>query len=182
MTAEVEHHVHESPFSMTGVLVVLAALSAVGGFLSIPHVLEPLLPLPPVDEGMHHFHYAVVGASIAIAAAGLGGAAWFFGNGAVRAERVRLAFPVLNRVLSGKYYVDELYEGFIRRPLLWVSERVFLDIGDRRLFDGTLHALAALGRGTATALGRIQMGNLHFYAFLVLAGLATALYLGLRHV
>jgi NADH-quinone oxidoreductase subunit L len=46
MSPEVEHHVHESPFSMTGVLVVLARLSVVGGFLSIPHVLEPLLPLP----------------------------------------------------------------------------------------------------------------------------------------
>jgi NADH-quinone oxidoreductase subunit L len=182
MTPEVEHHVHESPFSMTGVLVVLAALSVVGGFLSIPHVLEPLLPIPPVAAGMEPFHYAVVGASIAIAAAGLTGAAWFFGNGAVRAERVRLAWPTVHRVLSGKYYVDELYEAAIRQPLLWVSERVFLGIGDRRLFDGTLHALAAFGRGTAAALGRIQMGNLHFYAFLVLAGLATALYLGLRHV
>jgi NADH-quinone oxidoreductase subunit L len=171
MSPEVEHHVHESPFSMTGVLVVLAALSTVGGFLSIPHVLEPLLPLPPVAEAMHHFHYAVVGASIAI-----------FGNGAKRAERVRLAFPRLNRVLLGKYYVDEFYEAVIRQPLLWISERVFLGIGDRRLFDGTLHALAAIGRGTAAALARIQTGSLHLYAFLVLAGLATALYLGLRHV
>ena len=31
---------------MTGVLIVLALLSAVGGFLSIPHFLEPMLPLP----------------------------------------------------------------------------------------------------------------------------------------
>src|SRR4029434_3368720 len=46
MTHEVEHHVHESPVSMTGVLVVLAVLSAIGGFLSIPHYLEPLLPMP----------------------------------------------------------------------------------------------------------------------------------------
>jgi len=182
MSAEVEHHVHESPLSMTGVLVILAGLSTVGGFLSIPHVLEPLLPLPPVAEGMQPFHYAVVGASIAIAAAGLAGAAWFFGNGAVRAERVRQAFPVLNRVLMGKYYVDELYESAIHRPLLWISERVFLGLGDRRLFDGALHGLAALGRGTAAALGRVQTGSLHLYAFLVLAGLAFALYLGLRHV
>src|SRR4029434_9620739 len=36
MTPEVEHHVHESPLSMTGVLVLLAALSALGGFLPLP--------------------------------------------------------------------------------------------------------------------------------------------------
>ena len=182
MSSEVEHHVHESPPSMTGVLVLLAVLSAVGGFLSIPHLLEPLLPLPPVGESMHSWHYAVVGTSIALAFAGLAGAAWFFGHGAVRAERARLAFPRLNRLLSGKYYVDELYEDVIRQPLLWISERVFLGVGDRRLFDGALHALAAIARGAATALGRIQTGSLQLYAFLVLAGLATALYLGLRHV
>jgi NADH-quinone oxidoreductase subunit L len=95
---------------------------------------------------------------------------------------VRLAWPTLNRVLSGKYYVDEAYEALIHKPLLWVSERVFLGVGDRRLFDGTLHGLAALGRGTAALLGRVQTGSLHLYAFLVLAGLAGALAWSLRHV
>jgi NADH-quinone oxidoreductase subunit L len=182
MEPEVEHHVHESPASMTGVLAVLAALSAVGGFLSIPHVLEAQLPLPPIASGMEPFHYAVVGASIAIAVAGIVGAWWFFGDKAERAERVRLAFPRLHRVLSGKYFVDELYESFIARPLLWISERVFLGVGDRRLFDGTLHAVAAMGRGAAAVLSRIQAGSLQLYVFLTLAGLAAALYLGLRHV
>ena len=181
MSREAEHHVHESPPSMTGVLLVLAALSTMGGFLSIPHFLETLLPIPAVAQGMEPFHYAVVGASIAIAAAGLAGAWWFFGGTAERAERVRQAFPGVHRVLSGKYYVDEAYEALIHKPLLWVSERVFLGLGDRTLFDGTLHALAAMSRGTAAVLARLQTGNLHFYAFLVLAGIAGALYLGLRH-
>jgi NADH-quinone oxidoreductase subunit L len=48
LSPEVEHHVHESPASMTGVLAVLAVLSAIGGFLSIPHYLESLLPMPEV--------------------------------------------------------------------------------------------------------------------------------------
>jgi NADH-quinone oxidoreductase subunit L len=182
MSAEVAHHVHESPPSMTGVLVVLAILSAIGGFFSIPHALEAQLPLPKVVEGMDRFHYVVVGLSIAIAAAGLAGAWWFFRGKAERAERVRQAWPGLNRLLSGKYFVDELYESAIRKPLLWVSERVFLGIGDRRLFDGTLHGLVALGQGTARVLGRIQTGNLHLYAFLVLAGVVATLLWALRHV
>ncbi|MGZ5275600.1 MAG: NADH-quinone oxidoreductase subunit L, partial [Caldimonas sp.] len=45
MSAEVEHHVHESPLSMTGVLMILAVASALGGFVPLPHFLEPLLPL-----------------------------------------------------------------------------------------------------------------------------------------
>ena len=48
MSSEVEHHVHESPWSMTGVLVVLAVLSALGGFIAVPHFLEPQLALPAI--------------------------------------------------------------------------------------------------------------------------------------
>jgi NADH-quinone oxidoreductase subunit L len=182
MTPEVEHHVHESPWSMTGVLVVLAALSAVGGFLSIPHFLEPMLPLPAVQPSLEHYEHYVVAASIAIALAGLAGAAYFFGSGAARAERVRLAFPGLHRVLSGKYYVDEAYEAFIGKPLLWVSERVFLNFSDHRILDGSLHGLAALGQRASRVLGRIQTGNLQLYLFLVLAGIVATLAWSLRHV
>jgi NADH-quinone oxidoreductase subunit L len=182
MTPEVERHVHESPLSMTGVLGVLAVLSAVGGFLSIPHFLEPLLPLPALAAGMERFHYPVVGASIAIAAGGLALAAWFFGSGAVRAERVRLAFPRLNRVLSGKYFVDEAYASLIAKPLMWISDRVFLRFGDQRVLDGSLHGLAALGQRTSRVLGRIQAGSLQLYAFLVLAGIVATLAWSLAHV
>ena len=182
MTPEVEHHVHESPLSMTGVLIVLAVLSAIGGFLSIPHFLEPLLRLPAVQPSLEPYEHTVVAVSIAIALAGLAGAAYFYGRGAQRAERVRVAFPVLNRILLGKYFVDEAYESFIGKPLLWVSDRVFLRLSDYRLIDGSLHALAALGQGTARVLGRIQSGSLQFYAFLVLAGIVGALAWSLRHV
>ena len=182
MTPEVEHHVHESPPSMTGVLVVLAVLSAIGGFLSIPHFLEPQLPLPAVVPGLESYEHYIVAASIAIALAGLAGAAYFFGGAAARAERVRLAFPGLHLVLSGKYFVDEAYEAFIGKPLMWISDRVFLRFGDQRLFDGTLHGLAALGRGTARVLGHVQTGNLQFYAFLVLGGIVATLWWSLRHV
>jgi NADH-quinone oxidoreductase subunit L len=39
MSHEVEHHIHESPKSMTGPLIVLAAMSIVAGFLGFPHSL-----------------------------------------------------------------------------------------------------------------------------------------------
>lgn len=47
MSHEIEHHVHESPLSMTSVLAMLAVLSAIGGFLSVPHYLEPQLRCRP---------------------------------------------------------------------------------------------------------------------------------------
>jgi NADH-quinone oxidoreductase subunit L len=181
MDAKVEHHVHESPWSMTGVLAVLAALSAVGGFLALPHFLEPMLPLPKVPESLHHLETPLLVGSIVIAFAGLGLAAFFFGNGAVRAARMRESFGALHRLLSGKYFIDELYERLLGRPLVWISDRVFLRTGDRLLFDGTLHGLASLARRTAGAFSRVQTGNLHLYAFFVIAGMAACLAWGFRH-
>jgi NADH-quinone oxidoreductase subunit L len=49
-------------------------------------------------------------------------------------------------VLDGKYFVDELYDRVLQRPWRWVSDRVFLRLGDRILLDGSLHGLAALAR------------------------------------
>jgi NADH-quinone oxidoreductase subunit L len=175
MRKEVEHHIHESPLSMTGVLMVLAFASAVGGFLSIPHFLEPMVALPGIRPGMDAWHYWVVGGSIAIAVVGLAAAAWFFGGDAARAARVKASFAGVYRVLSNKYYVDEFYERAIGRPLNWVSDAVFLKLGDRFLIDGTLHGLAALAQGTAGLLSRVQTGSLHKYALLVLVGMVASL-------
>ncbi|HEX4944508.1 MAG TPA: NADH-quinone oxidoreductase subunit L [Usitatibacteraceae bacterium] len=182
MIKEVEHHIHESPASMTGVLVVLAALSAVGGFLSIPHFLEPMLPLPGISHEMHAFHYWVVGGSIAIAAAGLAGAAWFFAGDSSRADQVKASFAGVYRVLSHKYYVDEFYDLVINRPLIWVSDTIFLKLGDRMLIDGTLNGLASLAQRAAGRLSLVQTGSLHKYAILVLAGMVASLVWMWRHV
>jgi len=78
-------------------------------------------------------------------------------------------------LLSGKYYIDEIYDALIGRPLYWISDRVFLRFGDRALIDGSLHSIAALGQRSAAVLARLQTGQLQFYAFLVLAGIVVSL-------
>jgi NADH-quinone oxidoreductase subunit L len=181
MDADTQRHIHESPPSMTGVLIVLAVLSAIGGFLALPHYLEPLLPLPVVQPALEHFEKPVIYASVAIALAGLAGAAYFFGGDGTRADALRQRFGGLHRLLSGKYYVDEAYDAFIGRPLHWISERVFLRLGDQILLDGSLHGLAGLARRTAGAFGRVQTGSLQFYAFLVLVGIVASLAWSWRH-
>ncbi|HTR56744.1 MAG TPA: NADH-quinone oxidoreductase subunit L [Casimicrobiaceae bacterium] len=181
MSAEVEHHVHESPLSMTGVLVVLAVLSAIGGFLALPHFLEPLLPLPPVVPPLEHFETPLMAVSVAIAFAGLAGAAFVYGGDGGRAEALRRRFAGLYRLLSAKYYVDEAYEALIGRPLVWISDRVFLRLGDQKIIDGTLHGFAALARRTAGGLTRVQNGSLQFYALLLLIGIVASLAWSFRH-
>jgi NADH-quinone oxidoreductase subunit L len=182
MDHEVEHHVHESPLSMTSVLMILAALSAIGGFFSIPHFLEPQLPLPAVPDSLHHYEKLLVGIAVAIGLAGLAGAAYVYGGSGARAERLRKQFAGVHKVLYDKYYVDELYDALITRPLYWISDRIFLRLGDRALIDGTLNGMAVLAQRAAGLLGRVQTGSLHFYAFLVLAGMVAVIIWSWRHV
>jgi NADH-quinone oxidoreductase subunit L len=182
MDEKTAHHIHESPWSMTGVLIVLAVLSAVGGFFSIPHFLEGTLPLPAIRPELHHYEKPLIVLSVVIALVGLAGAAYFYARNGARAARARTHVEPLHRLLTGKYYIDELYEAFIGRPIHWISDRIFLRLGDRLLLDGTLNGMAGTARGAAGLLSRVQTGNLHFYAFLVLAGLAAVLLWSWGHV
>ena len=175
MDHEVEHHVHESPITMTGVLVVLAVLAAIGGFIPIPHFLEPIAPLPTTTEVMHAYHTPLLVLAIALGVAGLAAAAYVYRGNLETAKRLRARFAGLYRVLYAKYYIDELYESLIHRPLLAISDRVFLKLGDRRLIDGTLNGMADLASASGGVLARVQTGNLHLYALLVLIGSFFAL-------
>jgi NADH-quinone oxidoreductase subunit L len=118
---------------------------------------------------------------VAIAVVGFAAAAWFFSGDASRAARVKESFAGVHRVLSNKYYVDEFYELVIGRPLHWISDVVFLKLGDRLLIDGTLNGLASLAQGAAGRLSRVQTGSLHKYAFLVLVGMVASLVWMWRH-
>ena len=181
MTAETEHHVHESPPSMTGILVVLAVLSAIGGFVSIPHYLAPMLPAADVAPELKHLESTLIIVSVALAFAGLIGAALMFGGNGGRAARLQHQLGGLHRLLSGKYYVDEAYDRLITRPLYWISDRVFLQTGDRKVLDGTLNGMAALAQRTAGLMGRVQNGSLHLYALLVVVGIVASIAWSWRH-
>jgi NADH-quinone oxidoreductase subunit L len=180
MDAEVGKHVHESPFSMTGVLMLLAALSAGGGYLAIPHFLEPQLPLPAVVESLEHYEHTLLGVSIALAFAGVAIAVYMFRTPS-RADAVRQRVMPVHRLLAGRYFVDELYERTLVKPLAWISETVFLRGGDRALLDGSLHGLAAVAQRAAAMLSRAQTGSLQLYMLLVMIGIAGAVFWGWRH-
>jgi NADH-quinone oxidoreductase subunit L len=85
-------------------------------------------------------------------------------------------------VLTGKYYVDELYDRLLAKPLYWISEHAFLRFGDRTVLDGTLNGLAAFGQRAAGVLSRVQSGSLHLYALFALIGIVSALLWSWAHV
>jgi len=182
MDHHVEHHVHESPLSMTGVLMLLAVLSAVGGYVSIPHFLEAQVPLPEVIPSLEHYKHTLEYVAIALALAGVGLAAFMFGGPASRPEGIKRGVLPVHNLLSAKYYVDELYDRTLARPLVWISEHVFLRGGDRVLLDGSLNGVAALAQRAAGLLSRVQTGSMHLYALLIMAGIVGALLWSWRHV
>jgi NADH-quinone oxidoreductase subunit L len=175
MDHETEHHVHESPLSMTSVLVVLAVLSAIGGFFHVYLFLEPVMPLPETAHALEHLEWPLIILSVVIGLAGLGAAFYVYRGGLARAERMAQRFPALHRLLSGKYYIDELYEKVLGRPLYWISERLFLGLGDRKIIDGTLHGLASLAQRTAGRLSSVETGQLQQYLWLALVGIVALL-------
>jgi NADH-quinone oxidoreductase subunit L len=135
-----------------------------------------------VDEHLHHFETPLLVISVVLAAAGLGLAWFLYGGSSARVDRLQQQFAGPHRWLSAKYYIDELYAAVIARPLVWVSDRVFLRLGDRILLDGTLNGLAGLGRFSGGVLGRLQSGNLQWYAWFAMVGIVGALLWSWRHV
>ncbi len=182
MAPDVEHHVHESPRSMTAVLGVLAVLSAVGGYIGIPHFLEPLIPLPPVVAALEHYEHTLLYVSVAIAFSGVGLAIFMYNGPTTRAAgAARAAGPVYG-LLQGKYFVDELYAAVIVKPLAWFSDVVLFKAGDRLVIDGSVNRLAGLTQWTSALLGRAQSGSLQLYALFVMVGIVGALLWSWRHV
>ena len=59
--------------------------------------------------------------------------------------------------------------------MLWISDKVFLNFGDRRLFDGSLNGMAHLASASGGVLSRVQNGSLHLYVLLVMIGSFIAL-------
>jgi NADH-quinone oxidoreductase subunit L len=161
--AEVQHHVHEAPGTMAFPLVVLAVLSAVGGFLPVPHVLEPVVgsPGPEAPLGMD-----VLGA--ALGAAGLVVAWVFYVARPGLPARARAVLGELATLVAEKFRVDELYDRIVVGPLFGLAALAARGIDP--LIDGIATSPAAATRATSAAWRRLQTGNVQHYAFSFLAG------------
>src|SRR5215211_3974239 len=120
-TEEQRHHIHESPAAMTIPLIVLAVLSIIGGFVGVPEVFvhggEKLVAYlsPVVPTARHHIEHSTemmlmaLTTVIAIVAIVI---AWF------RYRTYKEEQPgAFARVLENKWYVDELYNSVIVRPV-----------------------------------------------------------------
>ncbi|KYF63274.1 NADH-quinone oxidoreductase subunit L [Sorangium cellulosum] len=167
---EIKTKVHESPAAITGVLAVLALLSALAGvvFGFSSHFIgghgEPLL-----EEWLHpvfahagvSFQRHGLGLELALMAISVGGAIGAFSlararYGARRSPRWESEERRLPgfQLLSNKYYVDEIYGATVVRAFL--SLRLFFAEMDRWIVDGLVNAVAVLARAAAWVTGAID--------------------------
>jgi len=121
-----ELRAHESPAVMTVPLGILAAFSIFAGFFK-PVKFEPLM----------------MGVSAAISVTGIGMAYMLYiRNNKILPAPLRARFAFLYRLVSNKYYVDEIYDALIIRPCMR-----FADIAasfDSRVVDGAVNLTAYL--------------------------------------
>ncbi len=185
-THEQEHHLHESPASMTIPLMVLAVLSIVGGFVGVPHVLGGSIG---VHNYFEHFLSSVVkvkeshlthgqelmymGITLALIIG-----TWFLArqkfavNGEVPVEDNAMAG--FTKTVYNKYFVDEIYTTYITNPLNRLSA-FFYNLFDRTIVDGAVNGVGVAVRQLSSLLRQTQTGNLGFYVLVMVVSVVLVM-------
>ncbi len=186
------HTPHESPATITFPLVVLALLALFGGLINLPHYL-------PGSGGLHHFlepvfasatsilaeeHSASTAAELGVAGVtvlailGSIAAAWrLYGRPRPEGEPLDPLPAIGAEFFTGayhKWFVDEIYEALILRPLYFLSEQVLHPIVDVLIIDGAVNGAARAATGLGGLYGRfVQSGRIPVYAIALAGGTAA---------
>ncbi len=167
------HPVHESPWTMAIPLIILAAFSGGAGFAhhAFMHLLSPLYGhVPDAPDAAHHLVTALA------VAAGLGGLAlaflFYVRTPSLPAKASSAAGP-LYRLVAGKFFIDELYDALVVRPVhaLGVVSHGF----DKHIIDRAVNWIGGGIKGGGFVLSFIQTGNVGTYAVWFLIGVAILL-------
>lgn len=176
-TEEQKHHLHESPLTMTLPLMVLAVLSVVGGGINWPfgeggwlsHFMEPLFDgskqVNPeafaegaIDKGTEHLLMAI-SSGVAIVSLVIAYVMYVSRQAVPAPDSAERSAP--EQVIYNKYYVDELYETIIVRPVRGLGDALY-SLGEG-LIDGIVNGVAWGVRQWANQMRRLQSGSIGFY-------------------
>jgi NADH-quinone oxidoreductase subunit L len=112
----------------------------------------------------------LLGATV-IAVAGLASAWRLLDPARLRPAAESPAESGLARVLWKKYYVDEVYDALVVRPLVWLSERVLWKVTDAFVIDGIgVNGSARVMRFAGWVGTRLQTGHVGTYVGLFVLG------------
>ncbi len=185
-THHAEEKIHESPKSMTIPLIVLAILSALGGLLNIPQVfggnewLASWLAGAKVTQNelnlSHATEYVLMGVSVLAAVAAI----LLAYNKYVKNAEVPAADgaprTLLEKISYHKFYLDEIYEAIIQKPLDAFSH-FFYRIVDKKVIDGLVNGFGWSASEGSKGLRLLQSGNVGYYIIMMVFGvIALMLY------
>ncbi len=197
-------HLHEVPLIMTVPLMVLAALSVFGGWINVPHAIKelPVLGWIPSSEWLHEWLHPITSRADEVLLKHVGPVAqtspfgghegfWALTSFAIAAAVILFTSYTLNRrtfataekspaatgfskVLYNKWYIDELYDAIIVRPLMAVSRGLWR-IVDQGMIDGAVNGAGYASRALGWVGAQMQTGQLNTYAFAVVFGVLLLL-------
>ncbi len=160
------HHTpHEAPLTMTVPLLVLAAITVVGGFIPFGEFISSN------GEAYHiHIEMAVAIQSTVLALSGIALATYMYARSEQpMAETLGKRFAKLHRWASDRFYLDEVYQfvthriifAYISRPIAWF---------DKHIIDGFFDFLAWATHAGSEAIRTFQSGRVQQYAFAFFVG------------
>jgi len=185
---DTKKHIHESPATMTIPLIILCVLSIMGGFIGMPAVLNqthlfstylgtvfaPAIEIVGVEHHLSHstewtmIAIAVVAAIVSI----LYARSKYISNSEVPVADEELSG--LSKLISNKFYVDEIYDKIIVKPLIMLSD-IFLVLIDKLVIDLFVTGIAWFTGMTGRAIRYVQTGNTGFYVFAMVISMVVLL-------
>jgi NADH-quinone oxidoreductase subunit L len=172
---EKDVHPHESPRVMTVPLIVLAALSVLGGVLLLGDwIVEFLAPVVGAEE--HHEAplppIVITLLVTAVVAAGVAVAWLLFGRRDIPREAPQ-DVSFVTRAARADLYGDAINDGLVVVPGRHVVSG--LTTADRTLVDGAVEGGSAAVAGMAATFRRVQTGFVRSYALTLTAGVVLVL-------
>ncbi|HNF24853.1 MAG TPA: NADH-quinone oxidoreductase subunit L [Leptospiraceae bacterium] len=192
----VKEHLHESPWTITTPLVILAVGAAFAGLLQIPHIIGGGVHLldsffaPIFAEGpklgtawgivkaphelSHSAEWGLLLFSVAVASAGIFTSYTIFIKKSAVPPKDE-DFAGLPKVIYNKYYVDEIYQAGIVDPLMDMSDALAQDV-DKKIIDGSVVGVGRFFMGISDFFRKIQTGIVGDYALMVVIGAVIFLF------
>ena len=182
-TDEQRHHLHESPITMTLPLIVLAVLSAAGGLLNLPgggwlsEFMAPLFegsrqvnPEAFAESTIEHsteYILMTVSAGVALLALVIAYLMYISRQAVPTPDQAERSLP--ERVVYNKFYVDELYDTIIVRPIRGMGDALY-SFGEG-LIDGVVNGVAWLVQKGSAQFRLLQTGSTSFYVLAMVVGI-----------
>lgn len=176
-------HLHESPWAMLLPLIILAVLSIFGGLINLPpivnesishglqHWLEPIrfVGTEQHSDFSHQTELLLAGiATMLLLIAFIYTRLIYINKKGI--PESDLEQKGLGKLISNKFYVDEIYDLLFVKPLEKLST-VLHQLVDNKFIDGVVNLTGSIVTKGSGVIKHLQNGNTEFYMFGMVAGL-----------